>query len=409
MVKNKRNFNLIVLANTISPNGTMGGNTKIFLEFARRWSALGVPISVITYEEGLKTCQAYKLNNVNYVVVPSSKFSKYGLLVFYTVQILRSCVIALKIRGDFVVYSASDFFPDVIPALLMKKKNAHIKWIGSNYLPTPNPFKGFDFAYEKRLRFLPNIRLLASYLMEKVTNVFLTRYAGAIFVTNELDKEFYVDKGFSLSKLRAIYGGVDLAEIKRMPAQPQLYDGCFVGRIHPQKGVLYLVDIWEKVCTVIPNAKLALIGNGPNWYEQRVRNRIYQKHLEKNIDLLGFVDGPEKYRILKSSKVFLHTSVYDNCGMAAAEGMACGLPVVRFNIPYLKVAFPKGTLAVPLKDCESFAKCVLDLLSDSQLYKKVRQDALDSAIDWDWNKKAQETLGWLREILFEQDQNGKFN
>ncbi len=80
----------------------------------------------------------------------------------------------------------------------------------------------------------------------------------------------------------------------------------------------------------------------------------------------------EKYKILKSSKIFLHTSIYDNSGMTAAEAMACGLPAVRFDIPALRIAYPKGMLVVPLKDSPKFAKAVLQLLEDEHCIIKYK-------------------------------------
>ena len=390
-----------MLANTISPHGTMGGNTKILIEFARRWAAAGIPLTIVTYEEGLKTCLDYELNNLSYMIVPSSKFMKLGRIIFHFVQTINTCLCVLKVRDRIVLYSASNVWPDVIPAILLKKKNPHSKWVGSCFLKPPSPFKGFDFAYEEKRNLFPNMRLLASSLIDKISDVLLVRYADAICVTNDLDRKFYIDKGVPPSKIRAIYGGVELAKISKMPEQKIKYEGCFVGRVHPQKGVIHLIDIWERVCKVRPSARLALIGNGPDWYENKVKEEIRNRHLEKNVDLFGFVDGREKYKILKSSKVFLHTSVYDNCGMVAAEGMACGLPGVRFDIPDLKVAYPKGMLVAPLRDCEAFAKCVLTLLEDDNLYEEIRCDALEAANDWDWDIRAQSALTWLNKILFE--------
>jgi glycosyltransferase involved in cell wall biosynthesis len=85
--------------------------------------------------------------------------------------------------------------------------------------------------------------------------------------------------------------------------------------------------------------------------------------------------------------------------MAAAEGMACGLPVVRFDIPALKVAYPKGTLVVPLRDCEKFADAAITLLDDVNLYDKVRKEALELVKSWDWNEKAACLLNFVNTEL----------
>jgi glycosyltransferase involved in cell wall biosynthesis len=242
---------------------------------------------------------------------------------------------------------------------------------------------------------LPDFKALANYLVEKPSSVLLKKFADFIFVTNELDKKYFTDAGVPVTRLRAIYGGVSLKEIERVPEQKIKYDGCFVGRIHPMKGVDYLVEIWSYVCEKKPNAKLALIGNGSKDYENKVRHLIRAKGLEENIDLLGFVDGIEKYEILKASRLFLHSSIYDNSGMTAAEGMACGLPAIRFDIPALKVAYPQGMLVAPLKDCKKFAEAVLRLLDNDDLYNKVKEDALELAKSWDWDKKAASILDYI--------------
>lgn len=393
---------IYVLANAISRPGTMGGNTKILLEFIRRWAADGHQINIITYEGGFKTCQNYGLKQVRYMIVSSDNFTKFGTFVFWTVQIIKTLNLIkhLKKEKDVIIYSASNFLPDVIPAIIMKKRFPGHKWIGTCYLLTPNPLKGFDFAFEKRFK-LPNLKIILSYLMDKVILPVLIRYADIIFVTNDLDKVFFEKRGFNPTLLKAIYGGVSLKEIEEVPNQKIRYDGCFVGRIHPQKGVIYLVKIWDYVYKKKPDAKLALIGNGPKDYMKRIRNKIKSLGLEDNVDLLGFVDGIEKYKILKASRVFCHTSIYDNSGMAAAEAMACGLPAVRFNIPALKVAYPEGMLVAPLRDCQGFGDKVLQLLQNQEVYDRVKKEAINLAKKWDWDKRACEVMLFIRRNILQ--------
>ncbi len=75
--------------------------------------------------------------------------------------------------------------------------------------------------------------------------------------------------------------------------------------------------------------------------------------------------------MLRASRVFLHTSVYDNSGMAAAEALACGLPAVMFDLPPLRVTYPRGALKAPIGDEEAFAGQVLRLLDDEALRRQV--------------------------------------
>jgi glycosyltransferase involved in cell wall biosynthesis len=388
-----------ILANAVSPPGTMGGNTKIFLEFAKRWATSGNTVNIVTSESGYETCQNYNLTNTSYFITSSFKTERFGLPIRHLIQTIKASINALKgfPRGEkVIIYSASNFWPDVVPAIFIKKNMPGSKWVGTCYLPIPNPFRGFELAYEEKLRLIPDVKALGNYFVEKPSSFLLKRYADFIFVTNDLDKQYFIDSGFPKTRLKAIYGGVDLEAISKVPDQKVIYDGCFVGRLHPQKGVLYLIKIWSYVCKEMPKAKLAIVGNGSRDYENKVKDEIKKRGLERNIDLIGFADGIKKYKILKSSRVFLHTSIYDNSGMAAAEGLACGLPAVRFDIPALKIAYPKGMLVSQLKDSKAFAENVLILLKDDDLYLKTRLDALSLAKDWDWNKKAKDILNFIK-------------
>jgi glycosyltransferase involved in cell wall biosynthesis len=389
-----------IFAMSISPPGTMGGDTKILLEFAKRWANLGCKVTIITSESGYKTFQNYKVNNVDFSIISSSRLEKLGRPLCHVLQTLKACIKVIKsppLHRKIVIYSATNFWPDVIPAALLKKRLSNPTWIGSCYLPIPSPFKGFEFAYEQKTKILPDLKTLANYLVEKPSSSIMRRLSDYIFVTNDLDKSYFSEKGYPADRLKAIYGGVSLKEIAAVPKQKVKYDGCFVGRIHPMKGVDYLIDIWARVCKIRPDARLALIGNGSKDFEGKIQQEIIKRGLQRNIDTLGYMDGIDKYQVLKSSKVFLHTSIYDNSGMTAAEAMACGLPAVRFDIPALRIAYPKGMLVVPLKDSGEFAKAVLQLLTNNDLYCKLQKEALELAENWDWDKKAGNIFKYITE------------
>ena len=181
------------------------------------------------------------------------------------------------------------------------------------------------------------------------------------------------------------------------PPEPPRYEGCFVGRISPQKGVLDLVDIWARVRARRPGARLALIGSGNARFETELRQAVEARGLREAIDLLGFLDGPEKHRIYKASRVFLHTSVHDNYGMAACEAMAAGVPAVLYDLPPLRVAYPQGCLRAPRTDRQGFADAVVRLLEDHPTWDRLSAEATAWARTQDWDRKAAEVLQFLRD------------
>jgi glycosyltransferase involved in cell wall biosynthesis len=168
-----------------------------------------------------------------------------------------------------------------------------------------------------------------------------------------------------------------------------------MGRLHYQKGVLILVDIWKRVCEKKSDATLAMIGNGP--LEEEARTKIKALGLARNIELLGFMDGEKKFDVFKQSKIMVHPATYDSGGMAAAEGMAWRLPGVSFDLEALKTYYPQGMVKIPCFDEQQFADAVLRLLNDPSYYDEQARLAHELILNvWDWKKRAENVWQAMR-------------
>jgi glycosyltransferase involved in cell wall biosynthesis len=292
-----------------------------------------------------------------------------------------------------VVYSASDFWPDSIPAWLLKMRfKKEVKWIAGFYLFAPSPFSKESPYKGKRA-----IKGLLYYLSQVPIIWLIKRYADMVWVTNEVDKWKFINRRLTPDKIIVVRGGVDIKTPALIPEpKDKEFDAVFIGRFHPQKGVLELIDIWRHVCERKKDAKLAMIGIGE--LENEIKTKIRKYGLENNIVLFGFKNGVEKLKIFKKSRVVVHPAIYDSGGMAACEAMACGLPGVSFDLPALKTYYPKGMLKTPCYDLKAFAENILRLLSDEELYKSLRKEALEWAKEWDWDKKAEELLENIKKL-----------
>jgi glycosyltransferase involved in cell wall biosynthesis len=164
------------------------------------------------------------------------------------------------------------------------------------------------------------------------------------------------------------------------------YDGVFVGRLHYQKGVINLIDIWGKVIEFLPMAKLAIIGDGP--LSQELIAKIEQAGLRNNIDLLGYKDGLDKWKIYSKSKVALHPATYDSGGMAAAEGLAFGLPGLAFDLPSLREYYARGVVKAKCFSNDDFAEKLIQLLTNQELYNLISSEAQEYAFaEWHWRNR----------------------
>ena len=384
--------------------GALSGGDRIFIELARCWKEK-VDLSILGSEEALVVCRCNGLANLRMCEVSKmlhikNAFSLAGLFYNFFKKLSAGVRFVIKNKTLFkdtqFVYSVSDFYPDSIPAFLIKLFYPKVKWLAGFYLFAPSPFhknspyKGKDF-----------FRGFLYWLSQKPILLIINRYADYIFVTSEPEKAKFIAMGGDSSKVVVVQGGVDIKEsttyLNRhdfIPLEKRKYSACFVGRFHVQKGVLILVDIWKEVAKYMPGAKLAMIGNGA--LEAAVREKIERYGL--NIDLFGFMDGEKKYEIFKHSKIILHPATFDSGGMAAAEAMAWGLPGVSFDLETLKTYYPCGMVKVPIGDIKGFVREILKLLSDKTYYDKVATKARDLIVEkWDWNSRA--------EILYAQTLN----
>lgn len=338
-------------------------------------------------------------NNYQYLAffkgIPRVKFTFFWtpkhFLNIYKIFCLPIKAPFLTNNYDFII-SASDFFPDVFYASLIKIIRMRTKWIASYFLDAPppwsksNPYRQNIFLYLKGILY---------WLVQRFSYQLVKRLADFVLVTSEPDVDKFITRKRDQSKIIVVQGGVDitlstkyLKEGKIKPPELRKYDACFLGRLHYQKGCLELIDIWKIVADKKLDAKLIMIGNGP--LKDEVKSKIKQLGLEKNIVLYGFQYGEEKYELFKESKIMVHPATYDSGGMSSAEGMAWGLPAVSFDLESLKTYYPKGMIKTELGDNNKFAENILKLLENKKLYGEVSRQARDLIVGtWDWNERLQ--------------------
>lgn len=370
---------IYIFALAAAGQGISGGD-RIFIEFARRWSK-EFPVAIYLWREGYEMCQRQHLeiSNAKFLISEMEPWKRLGFVINYFARIIEGIKLGLTIKlensKDTIVYSASEFWMDCLPALILKLRFSKIKWAAAWYQTAPNPLTGFSGS-------------LPYWLVQLPIKPLINRFADLCLVNNDEEK-----KQFQNSVV--VLGAIDLKKIKIWKSKhknlPKIYDGVFQGRFHPQKGVLELIDIWKLVASKKPDAKLVMIGDGP--LMERVKGKAKREKLENNIIFTGYLfDGEEKYKIFSQSKVVVHPAFYDSGGMASYEAMVFDLPCVGFNLSSYDSYYPKGMEKVPQGNLKLFANKILRLLADKELYGKVARDAYQLVVNMTWDKRARQIL-----------------
>ncbi len=132
------------------------------------------------------------------------------------------------------------------------------------------------------------------------------------------------------------------------------------GNLVPGKGFDVLLDAFQCVVRTRPDARLLIMGGGPE--KENLQNRIRDLGLEETVCLYGAYRREEFAAELKISDVFVLASRGETFGVVYVEAMAGGLPVVatRCGGPEDFVTAENGLL-VDVDDAQALAEAMVSV------------------------------------------------
>lgn len=191
---------------------------------------------------------------------------------------------------------------------------------GKVYLFPHGSFDAWD-SEQNRLGFF--VKKLYFYLFEKhVVNA-----VSKIFFTSTIELQNSLKK-FNLPENKCTvvrYGLVDLEVYKNESERKNI---LFLSRVHPKKGLELLVTALSQINN---DWQLTIAGDGDSQYVESVKTLVSDKNLSERVSFVGHVTGAEKLDLIKSNSVFILPSFQENFGLAVAEVMRAGMPVIISN------------------------------------------------------------------------------
>ena len=176
-----------------------------------------------------------------------------------------------------------------------------------------------------------------------------------------------------------IPNGVRVPAETGSPVEPP--EVLYVGRLAPEKNIDTLVE-------AVGDLNLVVAGDGP------LRNRVP--------DALGAVPHVEVERLLERSSVVVAPCEREGFGIAAAEALAFGRPVVAAAGGALLELVDDGEtgLLVPPRDAPALRAAVERLLADRELRERLGREAHARARDrFGWEAVIERTLEVYRGVL----------
>lgn len=185
--------------------------------------------------------------------------------------------------------------------------------------------------------------------------------------------------------------GLDSGAISGVPDPgAKEYEAVFVGRHDSEKGVFDLIEIWKAIAGTYPSARLVMIGScNPN-NRARLTSLISELGLKDNVLTMGTVDDETKYSLMKASKLCLFPSYVEEWGIVPQEALACGLPVVVYDLPVYEENIKPcdAVFRVPVGDIAGMATKAAELLSDEE-YRKYESVGPEFVSQFSWDEVAE--------------------
>jgi glycosyltransferase involved in cell wall biosynthesis len=147
---------------------------------------------------------------------------------------------------------------------------------------------------------------------------------------------------------------------------PRQHVILFLSRVDPKKGLEALIRAVSVLAKSRNDFVFVIAGDGEKSYMERIRRLVASQGLAERTVFTGLVSGGKKATLLRGATVFVLPSYQENFGIAVAEAMRAGVPVIisdRVNLAS-DVADAGAGLVVSLRG-EELVRALERVLDDS--------------------------------------------
>lgn len=172
------------------------------------------------------------------------------------------------------------------------------------------------------------------------------------------------------------------------PESPLL---LYVGRLSAEKEIERI----KPVLQAIPNARLALVGDGPN------RQNLEKHFADTPTHFVGYLQGLELGAAFASADAFVFPSRTETLGLVLLEAMAAGCPVVAARsggIPDIVSDGENGFLFDPLDENGAIA-ATQRLFANPVERETLRRNARREAERWSWSAATQQLKNYYEAVI----------
>lgn len=227
----------------------------------------------------------------------------------------------------------------------------------------------------------------------KFYDQFRNNIGRLVFFTDTQMRDFIGDTNFPESKAIVVPHAAPLEEAAKLghvQHDPNLF--VMVSRLADDKRIDHAIRAFAKVRKTNPRAKFKIWGGGPA--ADKLKSLVTELELVGSVDLAGHTSEPLKKFAQATASIM--TSRYEGFGLVITESMACGTPVISYNVIYgpRDVITSENGELVPDGNVDDLAVSMARALKEPQDRK--RRSALATASNYSASRWAN---GWKSTLL----------
>jgi len=228
------------------------------------------------------------------------------------------------------------------------------------------------------------------------------RLAKRIIVSSECTKTDLIENfQVSADKIRVIYPGCEegfkplldteaLLNIRRELGAPEGYILHFATG-DPRENTNLVLRAFQQARSRLPKGiKLVLAGGGAE-----------AEALPEESIRLPFLTGERLITVFQGARLYVDPSLYEGFGFQILEAMACGIPTIATQCASVPEILGQAGFLVDPKDEDTFTERIIQVLTNENLWNRMRHKGLERAKQFRWEKAARETLFAYQEVLNE--------
>lgn len=208
----------------------------------------------------------------------------------------------------------------------------------------------------------------------------LFRLSTAVIANSEAVRKLLIEEfGVPVGRVHVLRNGVDLDRFTSSPGDRRKISGNLtpegklilnVANMNSEvKGHAVLIEAARTVCSLVPEAKFVLVGDGP--LRPGLERRAQECGLRESVLFLGRRDDVAE--ILSCADLFAFPSFVEGLPNSVLEAGAYGLPVVATPVGGIPEIISDGVtgLLVRPRDAQALAESILKVLKDPNLASRL--------------------------------------